>query len=250
MIEHHSLRVLQESPFARRLWSFVQLKEEDLAVLSDLYRRRRAFPVGGEIIHQGQIDPSAFVLISGWVASYRVLADGKRQIMDLHLPGDLIGLRSALLRTSDCTVEPITPIKACELLRSDTLFDFTRTPRLATALLLDALQDQALINEHLVDLGRRSAGVRMAHFLLELGSRLRRVGMATCAGYDCPLSQYHLADALGLTAVHVNRVLRELREAGLLTFQRSRVTYGNYDALVQYAGFETGYLDQERPLVA
>ena len=74
--------------------------------------------------------------------------------------------------------------------------------------------------------------------------------LATCAGYDCPLSQYHLADALGLTAVHVNRVLRELREAGLLTFQRSRVTYGNYDALVQYAGFETGYLDQERPLVA
>jgi CRP-like cAMP-binding protein len=131
----------------------------------------------------------------------------------------------------------------------DLLDAFTRTPRLATAVLWAASRDEAMVVEHLVDIGRRSAPVRMAHFLLELGSRLRLVGLADRTGYDCPLSQYLLADALGLSAVHVNRVLRELREEGLVTFQKGRVVFDNYDGLVDFAGFDRDYLDHDGPVL-
>ena len=103
--------------------------------------------------------------------------------------------------------------------------------------------------EHLVNIGRRNALERTAHFLLELGARLRLVGLATREGYDCPLSQNLLADALGLSAVHINRVLRELREDGLLTFQKGRVTFNDFDQLVAAVDFDKTYLDQDGPLL-
>ena len=106
-----------------------------------------------------------------------------------------------------------------------------------------------MVVEHLVDLGRRSATERLAHFMLELGERLRLVGLADKTGFACPLSQYHLADAMGLSAVHVNRVLRELREEGLLTLQKGRVVYDDYDALVEFANYCYSYLDEEGPLL-
>ncbi len=89
----------------------------------------------------------------------------------------------------------------------------------------------------------------MAHFLLELGARLKLVGVGDKTGFDCPLTQYHLADALGLSAVHVNRVLRHLREAGLVTFQKGRVAFDDFDGLVDLAQFDTAYLDQDGPLL-
>ena len=106
-----------------------------------------------------------------------------------------------------------------------------------------------MVVEHLVNLGRRSAEERMAHFLLELGARLKLVGIGNRTGFDCPLTQYHLADALGLSAVHVNRILRQLREEGLVTFQKGRVEFDDFDRLTDRAGFDTAYLDQEGPLL-
>ena len=249
MEEQTAILAIQDSPFARKLSAFVHLSKEDLTVMSDLYRRRRHFGVGSDMIHQGQTDHSAYVLASGWASSYKILADGSRQIVDFQIPGDFIGLRSVLFRTSDHNVEPITPVQASEIQQQDLLDAFTRTPRLATAVLWAASRDEAMVVEHLIDLGRRSASIRMAHFLLELGLRLRLVGMANRSGYDCPLSQYLLADALGLSAVHVNRVLRDLREAGLVTFQKGRVTFDDYDALVNFASFDRDYLDHDGPLL-
>ena len=89
----------------------------------------------------------------------------------------------------------------------------------------------------------------MAHFLLELGSRLALVGIGSREGFDCPLTQYHLADTLGLSAVHVNRVLRQLREQGLVTFRDDRVTFHDFGALVELAEFDPAYLDQTGPLL-
>lgn len=249
MEEQTAILYVQDSPFARKLSAFVQLSRDDLIVMSDLYRRRRTFAVGSDMIHQGQTDHCAYVLASGWASSYKILADGTRQIVDFQIPGDFIGLRSVLFRASDHNVEPITPIQASEIHQRDLLDAFTRTPRLATAVLWAASRDEAMVVEHLVDLGRRSASVRMAHFLLELGARLRLVGLANRSGYDCPLSQYLLADALGLSAVHVNRVLRDLREAGMVTFQKGRVSFDDYEALVKFASFDRDYLDHEGPLL-
>jgi CRP-like cAMP-binding protein len=238
-----------ESPFARKLSAFVSLSQDDLSVLSDVYRRRRNFVAGRDMIHQGQADHVAYIVASGWACSYKILPGGTRQIVDFQIPGDFLGLRSVLFRTADHNVEPITRMQASEVKEQDLLSAFTKTPRLATAVLWAASRDEAMVVEHLVDLGRRSASERMAHYLLELGARLRLVGMGDKTGYLCPLSQYLLADALGLSAVHVNRVLRELREEGLLTFQKGKVTFDDYDALIEFAGFDRAYLDHDGPLL-
>ena len=154
-----------------------------------------------------------------------------------------------LFRTADHNIEPITNVEASEVLASDLLEAFARTPRLATAVLWAASRDEAMVVEHLVDLGRRNALERTAHFLLELGARLKLVGLGTTAGYACPLSQYLLSDALGLSAVHVNRVLRQLREDGLLTFRNGRVAFDDFDRLVAFADFDRAYLDHDGPLL-
>lgn len=238
-----------DSPFGRKLSAFVSLSAKDLSVLSDLYANRRNFPVGGEMVHQGQHRQKAYILASGWVCSYKLLANGERQIVDFQIPGDFLGLRSVLLRTSDHNIEPITPAEASEIPVDDLLEAFGRSPRLGAAILWAASRDEAMLVEHLVGMGRRNATERMAHFLLEMAARLKLVGLGTKAGYACPLSQYLLADALGLSAVHVNRVLRELREQGLVTFQNGQVVFDDFDGLVALADFDRAYLDHEGPLL-
>lgn len=249
MAEQTSALAIQDSPFARKLSAFVRLSNSDLSAMSDLYRRRRKFVVGSDMIHQGQVDQSAYVLASGWACSYKILPSGARQIVDFQIPGDFLGLRSLLFRTADHNVEPVTPVQASAVKQRDLLAAFSETPRLATAVLWAASRDEAMVVEHLVDIGRRTASERMAHFLLELGARLRLIGMADRRGYLCPLSQYLLADALGLSAVHVNRVLRELREDGLLTFQKGRVIFDDYDGLVDFCAFDRTYLDHDGPFL-
>lgn len=247
-VQSSGLSIL-DSPFARKLTAFVDLSHDDLSVLSDVYRRRRSFAAGRDMIHQGQADQHAYIVGSGWACSYKMLRGGTRQIVDFQVPGDFLGLRSVLFRTADHSVEPITRVQASEVREQDLLDAFNQTPRLAAAVLWAASRDEAMVVEHLVGLGRRNASENMAHFLLELGARLKLVGLADRQGYVCPLSQYQLADALGLSAVHVNRVLRELREEGLLTFQKGRVAFQNYEALVELSGFDRGYLDHEGPLL-
>jgi CRP-like cAMP-binding protein len=237
------------SALTRKLSAFVALSDVDLATLARFDRRRRSFQTGTEMIHEGQQNASAFVLADGWACSYKLLPDRTRQIVDFQIPGDFLGLRSILFRTSDHSIEAVTPIEAFEVLNSDLLDAFALAPRLATAVLWAASRDEAMVVEHLVNLGRRSAEERMAHFLLELGARLNLVGLGDKTGYPCPLTQYHLADALGLSAVHVNRVLRQLREEGLVTFQKGRVTFDDFEGLSAKAEFDVGYLDQEGPLL-
>ena len=237
------------SPLTRKLSAFVALSEAELTVLERLHQRRRTFVAGREMVHQGQSDQAAYILSSGWVCSYKIQPDGTRQIVDFQVPGDFLGLRSVLLRTSDHSFEPIVTIEAAEVLKSDLLEAFAQTPRLATAILWAASRDEAMLVEHLVGIGRRDADARIAHFLLELGSRLALVGIGSKKGFDCPLTQYHLADALGLSAIHVNRVLRQLRESRIVTFRDGHVTFDDHRKLIELANFDPTYLDQNGPLL-
>jgi DNA-binding transcriptional ArsR family regulator len=115
--------------------------------------------------------------------------------------------------------------------------------------LRDTTRDEAMVVEHLVRLGSRDADKRLAHFLRELLSRLTLVGMADRSGYAYPLTQFHHADALGLTSVHVNRTLRKLREAGLVVMREGRVEIMDLDGLIKLADFDSAYLNQTRPLL-
>jgi CRP-like cAMP-binding protein len=177
------------------------------------------------------------------------LPGGTRQIVDFQIPGDFLGLRSLLFRTADHNIEPVTEIEAFEVTQSDLTDTFSRSPRLATAFLWAVSRDEAMVVEHLINLGRRDARQRTAHFLLEFGARLMLVGLGTKEGYDCPLSQYMLADALGLSAVHINRVLRTLREDDVMTFRDGAVVFHDFNALVALAEFDLNYLDQDGPLL-
>ncbi len=239
----------ETSPLSRKLAAFVALSDEDLSTLDRLHQRRRKFVPGVDLVHQGQANQSAYILAKGWVCSYKLLANGGRQIVDFQIPGDFLGLRSVLFRTADHNIEPVTLVEASEVIITDLLDAFADTPRLATAVLWAASRDEAMVVEHLVGIGRRNALERTAHYLLEFGARLKLVGLGTKKGYACPLSQYLLADALGLSAVHVNRVLRQLREMGLLTFQKGRVTFDDFDGLVALADFDKAYLDHDGPLL-
>lgn len=240
---------IKNSPLALKLSAFVSLTDVELAVLTRLDARRRSFAKGRDLVLQGQSEQAAFMLSAGWVCSYKLQPDGSRQIVDFQIPGDFLGLRSVLLRTSDHSFETITDVEASQVLASDLLEALAQTPRLATAILWAASRDEAMVVEHMVGIGRRTADARMAHFLLELEARLRLVGLAQADGYTCPLTQYHLADALGLSAIHVNRVLRQLREEGLVTFQDGRVTFTDHAGLMDIAQFDPTYLDQSGPLL-
>lgn len=239
----------QASPLTKKLSAFVSLSDHDRVVLERLHRTRRSFVAGRDLVHQGQTEQAAYILAAGWVCSYKLQPDGKRQIVDFQIPGDFLGLRSILLRTSDHSFEPIVDIEAIEVPKEDLLGAFSETPRLATAILWAASRDEAMVVEHLVRLGSRDARKGMAHFLLELGARLTLVGMGSAAGYACPLKQYHLADALGLSLVHVNRVLRDLREANLVSFRDGKVKFLDLPGLVKFAEFDPTYLDQTGPLL-
>ena len=238
-----------ESPLARKLGAFVALTEPELAILEVFHQRRRSFESGMDLVRQGQLGHIAYILAVGWVCSYKLLPKGTRQIVDFQVPGDFLGLRSVLLRTSDHNAEAITQVEVSEVSANDLIDTFASTPRLGTAVLWAASRDEAMVVEHLIDVGRRKALERTAHFLLELGARLKLVGLGSKEGYACPLSQYLLADALGLSAIHINRILRQLREAGLLTFRSGQVIFDDFERTVKMAEFDTAYLDQDGPLL-
>ncbi len=243
----HSVQI---SPFAKKLSALIALTTQELEILERFNQRRKHFIAGQEIVHQGQQQPSTYLLASGWAYSYKIQPDGERQIIGFQIPGDFLGLRSLLMHKSDQSIEPLLDIHAVEIQLSDILESVAQAPRLATAILWAAARDEAIMAEHVVGIGRRDADERMAHFLLELCTRLTLVGLGSKAGYACPLTQYHLADALGMSPVHVNRVLRKLREDRMVTFRDGHVTFDDYNRLVGFAGFDPDYLGETGPLLS
>lgn len=225
-------------PLERKLSVFVQLSSAELSCLADLQSAPVRVKRGKELVHEGQTGQKAYILQSGWACSFKMLPDGGRQIIGFPIPGDCIGLRSVLLRTSDHSFSALTDASVSSVEASRMLRLFGDFPRLAAAILWATSRDEAMIVEHLVSIGRRTAIERTAHFFLELSERLRLVGLAADNEFFCPLNQYVLADALGLSAIHVNRVLRQLRERRLLSLKRGKVVIHDATALEKLAGFE------------
>jgi CRP-like cAMP-binding protein len=154
-----------------------------------------------------------------------------------------VGLRSVLLRTADHSFSALTDAVVSAVEGTHIWKCIADFPRLGVALMWAASRDEAMVVEHLVNIGRRSAIERTAHFFMELAERLSIIGLGTPNEFECPLSQSLLGDALGLSAIHVNRVLRQLREEGLLTLQKGTVHIHDLRRLRTLAGFQGGYLD-------
>ena len=226
-----------DNALARKLTTFVQLSPEEVKCLARLQIPLRRVKRGEQLLLEGQSGHEAFVVQAGWACSYKALPSGQRQIISFPIAGDCVGLRSVLLRTADHSFEALTDAVVSTVDGTRMLQTFSEFPRIGAAILWAASRDEAMVVEHLVSVGRRSAIERTAHFFMELAERLNLIGLATQAEFKCPLSQIVLADALGLTSIHVNRVLRQLREQGLLTVQRGTVKILDLTGLGKLSGF-------------
>jgi CRP-like cAMP-binding protein len=229
-------------PLARKLGAFVALRASEISYLERLQERPVAVPAGTDLVTEGQVGHAAYVIQAGWGCAYRMLPDGGRQVIDVSLPGDVMGVRSILLRTADHALSAVTDLRVSRISKEQLLQLFEEQPRIALGMLWAVSRDEALVVEHLVGIGRRDALHRTAHFLVELGLRLQLIGLGTVARYPCPLRQAVLADTLGLSAIHLNRVLRQLREDGLLTFTRGQVIVPDVARLTEFAGYDSDYL--------
>jgi CRP-like cAMP-binding protein len=173
---------------------------------------------------------------------YRLLPEGKRQILTFLIPGDVFDLHAFLLEAMDHSIGTLVPTRLAPISRA-TVFDlFDRHPQIGAALWCSALQEEAINRERIVALGRRSARGRVAYLLCELVWRQRAVGLAEDHAIRLPLTQVELADTLGLTAVHVNRILQRFRRDNLISLTQRRLTLLDIERLQEIARFNQDYL--------
>lgn len=225
-----------------KLFQNVKLDEADAAALDRVGFVSRRYPAHTAIRHEGDDgDDRTYIVHSGWSCLFKDLADGGRQIIDFPLSGNIVGLRTqrgedqrSFMSITELLVYEAPPQAIARAMAASTL--------LTSVFVGSLLHSHAILVEHMANLGRRNALVRTAHLLLELGARLEQIGCATEDGYECPLTQYDLADALGLTPIHVNRMLRKLREHGFLSLRQGRVTFHDRPGLTEFANFNEGYL--------
>jgi len=180
----------------------------------------------------------------GWLFRYKILHNGDRQIVDFILPGQIFGLQACFFKASLYSIAAVTAasVSALPLDVIDDVFD--QNPRLAKALFWSAVCEAAIVGEHLIDTARRSAYERVSHLLLELFVRLKSTGQTDGQSFTMPLTQELIGDALGLTAVHVNRTLRALREDRLVEIGNKCVTILDFDALSLLCDFDRSYLGE------
>jgi len=219
---------------------------EEEEVLQASVAELHEFPAGRTIVRSGTTLSASTLLVDGIVCRYKDLADGQRQIMELHVAGDFVDLHGFLLKKLDHNVGAMTAVRVASV-PHDALRGITEThPHLGRMLWFSTLLDAAIHREKILSIGRRSALARIAHIFCELLVRLRIVGLASETGYALPLTQADLADATGLTSVHVNRMLKKLRDEKLLTFRGGTVTIDDWEQLQRVAEFDPTYLHLER----
>lgn len=218
--------------------------EADLGVLDALPASSKTYAPHTIVTSQGYWANSVHIIKSGWGCIYRDLPDGDRQILDFPMKGDFLGFRTGL-GFNYYTLISVTELSVLEISLDHLTESLIKSPRLAVTFMELMARQRAILIEHLISIGRRSAFVRIAHLLLELGHRARTNGTGDENSFFCPLTQTELADALGLTPIHINRMLRELREESLLIFRNNEVEFLNRPALVHLASFDEHYLTME-----
>lgn len=224
------------------------LSPEEREIILGMCARERVVTAKADIVKEGAIPSESCLMLSGYSARYHILEDGKRQISAIHVPGDFVDLHSLLLKEMDHGVTALTDCRIA-LVPHRSLREVTETqPHLARMLWLSTLIDAAMHRRWLVTSGRLTAISQLGHLLCEIWTRLEVVKLTEADSFDFPISQLELGDALGLSTVHINRTIRELRERNLVQWQGSRVTILDQAGLRRIAQFEPGYLNlQQRP---
>ncbi len=224
--------------------AFKQKSEDEIALINTLKIDHRRIASGTDIIHGGQEDAELFTLFSGWALRYKSLEDGRRQILNFILPGDLIGLQAALLAAAEYTVEALTDVEVCVFSRRHVWMIFEKAPQLAYDISWLGARDEGFLDDNLTSVGQRTARERIAALVLGLYRRADNLGLVQNKTFLFPLTRQHIADALGLSLVHTIKTWSTLRKAGLFEFKSGQLTLLNPRLTEATAKF----YDRERPL--
>jgi CRP-like cAMP-binding protein len=228
--------------FSRKLRNFVEdLSSDDLELLDAVVRRPRSVPADVDLISEGDAPSDVHLIVAGFACRYKILPDGRRQIMAYLVPGDLCDLHVFLLDHMDHSVGTLCECQVVDVPR-EVILQLLNRPALARALLLSAMVDEGTLREWLVNLGQREAQERVAHLLCELLARLRAVGLVADDSFRLPLTQIELADTMGVSPVHMNRVLQSLRRKGLVSLQGHQLSVRDVRGLEAEAGWNPNYL--------
>ena len=230
-------------PLAIRLQNYARLSSEDRAALDSVSRAslQEAAP-RRDIVREGDDPKAVRLILSGWACRYKGLPDGRRQIVGFFVPGDFCDFNVYILKEMDHTIGAITRVQYAAIAPEEMNRLTESRPRIAQAFWWHELVNAAIQREWLLNIGQRSAYERIAHLLVELYLRLRAVGLAANGSCDFPITQNDLAEATGLTPVHVNRTLQELRRDGLIELAHKRLTIPNLDKLMGASMFNPNYL--------
>jgi CRP-like cAMP-binding protein len=229
------------NPLARKLGSFARLSGDDFRVLDELVTVVRQIPARTDLIQEGGKPSNVYLVMEGFACRYKVLPDGKRHIMAYLVPGDFCDLHVFVLNEMDHSLGTLSPCRVVEIPR-ERILGLIERPALARAMWVASLVDEATLREWLVNIGSRSAEERVAHLLCELLFRLRAVGLANGDSYELPITQGELADTMGLSNVHMNRVIQQLRAENLITLKGKNLVILDIERLKTFSDFNPNYL--------
>lgn len=228
--------------FIDKLQGYGRLGNAEAAALRAATANPRKIAARKDLIREGDRPGPVFVMLEGWACRYKVLPSGTRQIVGYLMPGDACDLHIGLLEEMDHSIQTITQALVATIERADMDAIMDGHPAVARAMYIAQLVDEGTMRAWITSMGRRSSVERVAHLMCELYVRARNIGLVFGTQLALPLSQLLLADSLGMTAVHLNRVLKELRLTGAMTLQRGSLTVTDPVALAKIAGFDENYL--------
>jgi CRP-like cAMP-binding protein len=227
----------------RRLRAYDQMQPEDLEAINALPIAVKDYPANQTIVHDGERPTQCCLIADGFCIRSKTISSGRRQILSIHIPGEVPDLQSLFLEVMDHDLITLAP-STLGFMAHDTLrILHRRQPRVAEIFWRDALIDAAMFREWIVNVGQRPAPARLAHVVVELWERLKIIDRGGNP-IDIPITQEQIGEALGITSVHANRVVRQLREEGIVDFQRGRIAILSEYRLRELAEFDGRYLHQ------
>jgi CRP-like cAMP-binding protein len=218
------------------------LNRDDKDALIALPWANRTFGRDAYLVREGEPTATCSLLVSGFAFRQKLVNNGARQIISLHIPGEFLDIQNCLLNIADHNVQALNRIGVAVIQKRPLLDLMAERSNIRKAIWRDSLIDASMFREWVVNLGRRDARARIAHLLCELAERLRHAGAVDGEMYDFPLTQEQIADATGLTAVHTNRTLQSLRKDGLISLSASRLAILDWDGLAEVGDFNERYL--------
>jgi CRP-like cAMP-binding protein len=234
-------------PLLKKLQLWQEFDPQEQAAILALPHSVETISAGKYIVREGDRPKHVCVLLSGFAFRQKITGDGSRSINAVHMTGDVVDLQNSLLRIADHNVQALTQAEVAFIPREHVVKLAFERPKVGMAMWYDMLVDGSVFREWIANIARRDAATRLAHLLCEVGIRLEAMGLAERESFELPMTQEQLADATGLTPVHVNRTLKELESRGVITRTVRFVAVADWAQLEKTGDFSDAYLHLPKP---